>query len=220
MAPKKRAAPKRASKLKAKKSAKEKSARGLNSKQRLFAAEFCKDFNATQAAIRAGYSERSAYSIGHDLLKKPELAALIATTQEQLLKEAGVDAFRVLREVARVAFGDLRDVVRWDEEGNVFFTASDEISEDAAATLSEISHVLTIIPQKNAEPIERRQLKVKRYDKMTALKLLVEHLNLTNGGGPSVEQKANPLAALLVAIERSKERAAKAKAAGTTEAGG
>jgi len=46
---------------------------GLTPKQRLFVAEYLKDFNATQAAMRAGYSKKTAYSIGQENLKKPEI---------------------------------------------------------------------------------------------------------------------------------------------------
>ena len=50
---------------------------GLNDKQRLFAAEYLKDFNATQAAARAGYSKKTAYSIGQENLKKPVIMVAV-----------------------------------------------------------------------------------------------------------------------------------------------
>ncbi|RID91195.1 terminase small subunit [Gemmobacter lutimaris] len=55
--------------------------RPLNDKQRAFAKEYLIDLNATQAAIRAGYSERTAGQIGYELLKKPEIQAEIVSTQ-------------------------------------------------------------------------------------------------------------------------------------------
>lgn len=72
-------------------------ARGkLTLKQERFVAEYLKDLNATQAAIRAGYSERSAASIGDENLRKPEVAAAVenamakraertALTQEEVI---------------------------------------------------------------------------------------------------------------------------------------
>ena len=51
---------------------------GLTAQQRSFVAEYLKDNNATQAAIRAGYSKKTAYSIGQRLLKKVEIAQAIA----------------------------------------------------------------------------------------------------------------------------------------------
>jgi len=50
----------------------------MTPKRKQFVIEYTLDFNATQAAIRAGYSERTAYSIGHDLLKIPEIKEAIA----------------------------------------------------------------------------------------------------------------------------------------------
>ena len=49
----------------------------LTDKQQMFVKEYLIDLNATQAALRAGYSEKTAYSIGHENLKKPEIAAAI-----------------------------------------------------------------------------------------------------------------------------------------------
>lgn len=52
----------------------------LNSKQQLFISEYLTDFNATQAAIRAGYSVRSAGSIASELLKKPDIQQALQAT--------------------------------------------------------------------------------------------------------------------------------------------
>lgn len=52
----------------------------MNSKQQLFISEYLTDFNATQAAIRAGYSVRSAGSIASELLKKPDIQQALQAT--------------------------------------------------------------------------------------------------------------------------------------------
>ncbi len=62
----------------------------LTAKQRRFVEEYLVDHNATQAAIRAGYSEKTAYSIGHENLKKPEIAAAIAAGQARLRRKTEV----------------------------------------------------------------------------------------------------------------------------------
>ncbi len=54
----------------------------LTPKQQLFVAEYLVDLNATQAAVRAGYSAKTAYSVGHENLKKPEVAAAIQEAME------------------------------------------------------------------------------------------------------------------------------------------
>lgn len=60
----------------------------MTPKQERFVAEYLIDLNATQAAIRAGYSEKTAYSIGHELLKKPEVASLVAQSNANLISGA------------------------------------------------------------------------------------------------------------------------------------
>ncbi len=61
----------------------------LTPKQQLFVAEYLVDLNATQAAVRAGYSNKSAYSVGHENLKKPEVAAAMQARLERT--KAGQD---------------------------------------------------------------------------------------------------------------------------------
>ncbi len=62
----------------------------MTPKQQRFAEEYVVDHNATQAAIRAGYSPKTAYSIGHENLKKPEIAAAIAAEQARLRRRNNV----------------------------------------------------------------------------------------------------------------------------------
>ena len=62
----------------------------MSPKQERFAEEYVVDHNATQAAIRAGYSEKTAYSIGWENLKKPEIAAVIAAGEARLRRKTEV----------------------------------------------------------------------------------------------------------------------------------
>ena len=84
----------------------------LNPKQERFCLEYLVDLNATQAAIRAGYSERSAKAIGHENLTKPDLAARVSELVGQRNERVKVDADSVLAwlaELAEVDIGDLYD---------------------------------------------------------------------------------------------------------------
>lgn len=82
----------------------------LNEKQQLFCLEYIKDLNATQAAIRAGYSEKTAYSIGQRLLKHVE----IQKETERLLSERSertkIDADWLLTRLAAEAMADVADL--------------------------------------------------------------------------------------------------------------
>lgn len=85
----------------------------LNEKQKLFAKEYVVDLCATQAAIRVGYSERTAYSQGHDLLKKPEIQQAIQKARAKVEAKTEISLERVIQEFAFIAFSDPREAVKW-----------------------------------------------------------------------------------------------------------
>ena len=64
--------------------------RKLTPRQARFVEEFLVDCNATQAAVRAGYSEKTAGVIGHENLSKPNIAAAIAKAQTERAEEVGI----------------------------------------------------------------------------------------------------------------------------------
>lgn len=88
----------------------------LTAKQERFVAEYLIDLNATQAAIRAGYSAKTAGSQAHDLLKKPEIASEIAKRQVKVADKLDLSAERVLRELEYLAFYDPADVAMCTDE--------------------------------------------------------------------------------------------------------
>lgn len=77
-------------------------AKGLNPKQQRFVAEYLIDLNATQAAIRAGYSERTARAIGAENLTKPDIAAAVAAGQAKRAGAVEITAEKVLRDLEEV----------------------------------------------------------------------------------------------------------------------
>src|SRR3954467_14617733 len=78
----------------------------LNDRQARFVAEYLVDLNATQAAIRAGYSAASARQMGAENLSKPDIQAALAEARAVRGRRTEVTADRVVLELARVAFGD------------------------------------------------------------------------------------------------------------------
>ena len=76
----------------------------MTRKQKRFVKEYMIDLNATQAAIRAGYSPETAYSIASENLRKPEIENYIAKEQAIISARTGVSVDRVLKELARIAF--------------------------------------------------------------------------------------------------------------------
>lgn len=78
----------------------------MTDKQKKFVDEYLIDLNATQAAIRAGYSHKTAYSIGEENLKKPELKAYIDEQLELLHSKRTADAQEVLEYLTSVMRGE------------------------------------------------------------------------------------------------------------------
>lgn len=83
----------------------------MNVKQRKFCEEYLIDCNATQAAIRAGYSPKTAYSIGNENLNKPELKAYIDKQLERMHNEKTADAKEVLEYLTSVMRGEKTEQV-------------------------------------------------------------------------------------------------------------
>ena len=75
----------------------------MTDKQTVFVQEYLKDMNATQAAIRAGYSQRTAYSIGQENLNKPEIKQAIDTAMNERAKRTTLTADYVLQNLQEIA---------------------------------------------------------------------------------------------------------------------
>ena len=89
----------------------------LNDRQRRFAAEYVADCNATQAAIRAGYSKKTANEQGCRLLANVNIQAEIEKRLQKPLKKLEVTQERIVAELARIAFSDIKDVAKWGKSG-------------------------------------------------------------------------------------------------------
>ena len=71
----------------------------LNNKQKIFCEEYIVDLNATQAAIRAGYSAKTAYSLGQQLLKKLECQIYVQELMDKRSERTEITADNILREL-------------------------------------------------------------------------------------------------------------------------
>lgn len=88
----------------------------MTAKQSRFIEEYMIDLNATQAAIRAGYSAKTANEQGAQLLAK--LSTPIAQAMAEQSKRTGINADRVLRELAKMGFADGDDIIQWNMKGS------------------------------------------------------------------------------------------------------
>lgn len=137
----------------------------LSDKHRAFVAHYVVDFNATQAAIRAGYAPHSARVQGSRVLRRPDVAAAVKAAIDERRRRTLITADQVLQEYARIAFADLRRVSRWGPKGVEIRDAS-ELSDDAAAAIAEISGGTG------------RATRIKLHDKRRALDSIARHLGL------------------------------------------
>ena len=90
----------------------------LTDKQEVFCREYIIDFNATQAAIRAGYSEKTARSLGAENLTKPDVSHRIAALMQERSNSTKIDAEWVLKSAKRVYDRCMQDIPVLDREGN------------------------------------------------------------------------------------------------------
>jgi phage terminase small subunit len=147
-----------------------------NDKQKAFAKEYLVDLNATQAAIRAGYSTKSARRIGYQLLHEtPHIAALIQVGMSKRAERLEITTDRVLQEIAKLSFSDIRQL--FDENGNL--RPIHDLPDNAAAAISGIEIVTKIIPGVGDGPASVEYVhKIKTWDKKGSLELLGKHLKL------------------------------------------
>lgn len=156
----------------------------LTDKQRRFVEEYLLDLNATQAAIRAGYSEKTANEQGSRLLANVSVAAAVAQAQKSRSERTQITADKVLAELAKIGFSDIRRAVNWRANvtamvedpdtgeqrmavtNEVVIVGSEEIDGDTAAAIAEISQT------------DRGGLKIKLHDKRAALVDIGKHLGM------------------------------------------
>jgi phage terminase small subunit len=146
----------------------------MTPKQKKFIAEYLVDLNATQAAIRAGYSPRSAKVTACQMLGQPEISEAVRKTRERQIERAEISVERVLRELAAVGMADIRKL--YDDKGNL--RPIHELDDATAASIAGIETEETFEGTGKDRVWTGYARKVKRADKVKALELLGRHLGL------------------------------------------
>lgn len=140
----------------------------MTAKQKRFIEEYLIDLNATQAAIRAGYSPDSAADIGSENLRKPDIRARIDKAMAERSKRTGINQDRVLYELAKLAFINPADVINFDEA-----TVKIEAAKADLACIQSVK-VKTMLSDKG----DMTEREIRLYDKKAALELLGKHLGM------------------------------------------
>lgn len=144
----------------------------LTPKQARFVQEYLVDLNATAAAKRAGYSEKTAASTGHENLGKPEIQMAISEAQGKRAQRTEITQDRVLRELAKIGFSDIRNIFGSDGE----LKSPADMGEEVSAAVASIEVVLRAVPGSNGEV--EKVAKIKGWDKLGALTQLGRHLGM------------------------------------------
>lgn len=175
----------------------------LNDKQARFVAEYLVDLNGTQAAIRAGYSAKTAESQASTLLRNPKISEAVAAGKSKQLDKLDLSAERVLREIAKLSFSNVKTL--FDENGNL--RPVHLLTDDEAACIASLEVI-----KKNAEAGDGKidtVHKVKVWDKTRSLEMLAKHFALLTEVVKHTTDDDN-IAKLLA----GRKRAAEAKRAG------
>ena len=157
-----------------------------------FVNEYLVDFNATQAAIRAGYSEKSAYSIGWENLRKPEII--------EVLRERAMSAEEVLMRLSDIARGDIADLMEITPSGFTFRLLVDDEGErivnPQTKLIKKIRQKVTTYLAKSEDGEDREiiETELELYDAQAALvqlgkyhKLFVERQEHSGPDGGAIE---------------------------------
>lgn len=172
----------------------------LTAKQARFVAEYLVDLNATQAAIRAGFPKKAASSVGYEYLRKPQIAAAVSAGKATQISRAELSASRVLEEMRRLAFADIRQL--FDEKGNLRPIHS--LAEEDAAAIAGMEVIIK--NAKAGDGVTDTVHKVKLTDKTRALEMLGKHFKLlTDTVNLTMDD------ALIAKLHAGRQRAAEAR---------
>lgn len=139
----------------------------LTEKQKKFVEEYLIDLNATQAAIRAGYSVKTADVQSSRMLGNVKVQQAIAEKMAERSRRTGINQDRVLMELAKIAFVNADDVINAQDA-----TTKEGASRDDLAAIQSIK-----VKSFGEDGIERE---IKLADKLKALEMLGRHLGMWN----------------------------------------
>lgn len=151
----------------------------LTAKQERFVNEYLVDLNATAAAKRAGYSEKTAEQVGYQLLQKTSVSAAIQERRAKLRGKLEITQEAVLQELAAIAFANGTDFVTVTGAGLLCVKPTNEVAKEKLPAIAGIKY-------------NQLGIEIKLHDKVRALELLGKHLGVfATGGGPAAAEENN-----------------------------
>ena len=146
--------------------------RKLTDRQALFAREYLVDLNATQAAVRAGYAPASASRRGWALRRHPGVAEQIDAALADRARLVDITAERVLSELARLGFANIKDYFETGADGTACLDPS-RLTREQAAAITEVQ-----VEQGGSVGGGARRVKIKLADKSRNLELIGRHVGM------------------------------------------
>lgn len=148
----------------------------LTEKQKRFCHEFLIDGNGAQAAIRAGYSKRSAQMIASESLTKPIVSNYLSKLRNELMERNKLKADDIIQELKALGFWNIQDIV---EEGNIIKDIT-KLPRELTKSIVGIKTKTTFLPNPDGAgpPIEEVTTEIKMVDKRGALVDLGKHLGI------------------------------------------
>ena len=143
----------------------------LTVKQHIFVEEYLQSFNATQAAIKAGYKEKAAYSMGAENLKKPQIQAQIKKRVAELLGDTEALSLRIIEEQKALAFSNLSNFMKFDGD-KITYEDFENIDTRAIQSL-DIDKI-----GDGKKKAQVTNVKLKTHNKSAALDFLGKYVNL------------------------------------------
>ena len=175
-------------------------AQRLAAKQRAFVEEYLVDLNATQAAIRAGYSAATACEIGSELLAKPAVAAAVAAGMAQRSHRTNLKQDSVLYEMSLLALSSISHYVIDDVSGEVRMAPGAPIG--AIHAIQSIKRRTFVSTDANGNERRTYEVELKLWDKPTPLTLLGRHVGLFSNESPKLGAFALALSAARLMVFR------------------
>lgn len=139
----------------------------LSEKQKRFVSEYLIDLNATQAAIRAGYSKNSASVQASRLLTNAKVQEELSKQQSKVAERLEITKERIVDELAKIGFANMQDYMRAGPDGDPYLDFSG-LTRDQAAALSEVT-VEDFKDGRGEDARDVRRVKFKLHDKKGAL---------------------------------------------------
>lgn len=149
----------------------------LNEKQKKFCREFIIDFNGTQAAIRAGYSKKTANRIANQLLSKLDIQQYIAHLKFQAVSKYEITTEKIVQEFAKIAFVDITDAYKNWMTLKEFETLKKEKPE-ICVCISEISTKTDYTREDGQIKGKVEYVRLKFHSKVEALKNLGQYTGM------------------------------------------